>query len=160
MRKEAIKKKSVDVWGISDKQLFLEANDVFKMQTNPFVAVIQTADNHRPYTIPAEDKKAFQVKKYATDSLKKYGFESNDELNAFRYTDFSFQTFIEAAKKEKYFNNTIFVFVGDHGIRGDVGNMFPQAWNADGLTTQHVPLLFYSPANACSAKDSQNMLTD
>lgn len=143
---ENYKAAAIDVWGISDKRLFLSANDVFKKQTKPFVAVIQTADNHRPYTIPAEDKAAFQVKKYATDSLRKYGFESNDELNAFRYTDFSFETFIEAAKKEKYFNNTIFVFVGDHGIRGDVGNMFPKAWNIDGLTTQHVPLLFYAPA--------------
>ena len=80
------------------------------------------------------------------DSLKKFGFESNEELNAFRYTDFSFETFIEAAKKEKYFNNTIFVFVGDHGIRGDAGNMFPKAWSVDGLTTQHVPLLFYAPS--------------
>ena len=138
--------KSIDVWGISDKNLFLQANDVFKKQKDPFFAVIQTADNHRPYTIPEEDRKSFALENYPTDTLKKYGFESNDELNAFRFTDFSFKTFIEAAKKEPYFNNTIFVFVGDHGIRGDAGNMFPQAWEKDGLTTQHVPLLFYSPA--------------
>ncbi len=140
------KEKAVNVWGISDKRLFLEANDVLKKQQHPFFAVIQTADNHRPYTIPNEDKGNFILKKYSTDSLKRFGFESNDELNAFRYTDFSFQTFIEAAKKESYFNNTIFVFVGDHGIRGDAGNMFSKAWSTDGLTTQHVPLLFYSPA--------------
>jgi phosphoglycerol transferase MdoB-like AlkP superfamily enzyme len=137
--------KSVDVWGISDKNLFLQANDVFKQQKDPFFAVIQTADNHRPYTIPEEDKKSFALQNYPTDTLKKYGFENNAELNAFRYTDFSFKTFIETAKKEPYFNNTIFVFVGDHGIRGDAGNMFPEAWEKDGLTTQHVPLLFYAP---------------
>jgi phosphoglycerol transferase MdoB-like AlkP superfamily enzyme len=140
------KSKPIDVWGISDKNLFLEANNVFKQQKRPFVAVIQTADNHRPYTIPEEDKKEFTLRDYPVDSLKKYGFESNAELNAFRFTDFSFEKFIEAAKKESYFNNTIFVFVGDHGIRGDAGNMFPKAWEVDGLTTQHVPLLFYSPA--------------
>jgi phosphoglycerol transferase MdoB-like AlkP superfamily enzyme len=140
------KSETVDVWGISDKRLFLEANNVLKAQKKPFFAVIQTADNHRPYTIPEEDKKEFSLKKYPLDSLKKYGFYSNDELNAFRYTDFSFQKLIEAAKKEAYFNNTIFVFVGDHGIRGDAGTMFPRAWEIDGLTTQHVPLLFYSPA--------------
>jgi phosphoglycerol transferase MdoB-like AlkP superfamily enzyme len=142
---ENYKSKTVDVWGISDKRLFIEANKVLKEQKKPFFAVIQTADNHRPYTIPAEDKKEFVVKKLPADSLNKYGFYSNDELNAFRYTDFSFQKFIEAAKKEPYFNNTIFVFVGDHGIRGDAGNMFPKAWEIDGLTTQHVPLLFYAP---------------
>lgn len=138
--------KAVDVWGISDKKLFLEANKVLSKQTHPFFAVIQTADNHRPYTIPQEDRKEFLLKNYPSDTLRKYGFQSNDELNAFRYTDFSFQKFIEAAKKEPYFNNTIFVFVGDHGIRGNAGNMFPGAWEIDGLTTQHVPLLFYSPS--------------
>ncbi len=53
--------------------------------------------------------------------------------------------FIEAAKIKPYFSNTIFVFVGDHGIRGDAGNMFPKCWTEDGITTQHVPLLFYAP---------------
>jgi hypothetical protein len=42
----------VDVWGISDKSLFLEAHEVLRAQTKPFFAVIQTAGNHRPYTIP------------------------------------------------------------------------------------------------------------
>jgi phosphoglycerol transferase MdoB-like AlkP superfamily enzyme len=143
---EDFKAKSIDVWGISDKRLFLEANNILKEQNRPFVAVIQTADNHRPYTIPDEDRQEFELKKYSVDTLKKYGFASNDELNAFRYTDFSFRKFIEAARKEAYFNNTIFVFVGDHGIRGNPGKMFPKAWESDGLTTQHVPLLFYAPA--------------
>jgi phosphoglycerol transferase MdoB-like AlkP superfamily enzyme len=136
---------SIDVWGISDKRLFLAANRVFKNEKKPFIAVIQTADNHRPYTIPDEDKAAFKLEKYPQDTLLKYGFQSNEELNAFRYTDFSFKTFIEAAQKEPYFKNTIFVFVGDHGIRGQAGSMFPKAWEIDGLTTQHVPLLFYAP---------------
>ncbi|HET7117725.1 MAG TPA: LTA synthase family protein, partial [Hanamia sp.] len=140
------KSKAIDVWGISDKNLFLEADKVLKKQTHPFFAVIQTADNHRPYTIPEEERKEFVLKNYPLDTLKKYGFQSNEELNAFRYTDFSFEKFIETAKKESYFKNTIFVFVGDHGIRGDAGDMFPKAWEIDGLTTQNVPLLFYSPA--------------
>ena len=67
-------------------------------------------------------------------------------MNAFRYTDFGFQKFIEAAKKEAYFKNTIFVFVGDHGIRytGTL-DYFPKAWTEQGLTCEHVPLLFYAP---------------
>ncbi|MEI9958201.1 MAG: sulfatase-like hydrolase/transferase [Ferruginibacter sp.] len=50
------KSKAVDVWGISDKNLFLEANSVLKEQSKPFFAVIQTADNHRPYTIPKKTR--------------------------------------------------------------------------------------------------------
>jgi phosphoglycerol transferase MdoB-like AlkP superfamily enzyme len=135
----------IDVWGISDKNLFLESNKVLKEQTKPFFAVIQTADNHRPYTIPEEDLTAFKKVSFPADSLKKYGFDSNDELNAFRFTDYGYQKFIEAAQKEKYFANTIFMFIGDHGISGNAGNMFPPAWTEQSLTSYHVPLLFYSP---------------
>jgi phosphoglycerol transferase MdoB-like AlkP superfamily enzyme len=139
------KAKSVDVWGISDKHLFLEANETLKKQQGPFFAVIQTADNHRPYTIPKEDLTEFSLSHYSKDSLNTFGFDNNDELNAFRYTDFCFQKFIQAAEKESYFNNTIFVFVGDHGIPGNAGNMFPVCWTKEGITSYHVPLLFYGP---------------
>jgi phosphoglycerol transferase MdoB-like AlkP superfamily enzyme len=139
------KASKIDVWGISDKNLFLEANQVLKKQKSPFFAVIQTADNHRPYTIPAEDLNEFRKRTVPSDSLKAFGFESNDEFNAFRFADFSYRKFIEAAQQESYFSNTIFIFVGDHGIPGDVGNMFPRAWTNERLTAMHVPLLFYSP---------------
>lgn len=139
------KSPKIDVWGISDHNLFKEANGILKQQSKPFFAIIQTADNHRPYTIPEEDLKEFKKINMPADSLKKYGFEGNDEMNAFRFTDFCFQSFIEAAKKESYFDNTIFMFIGDHGINGNAGNMFPPAWSDDGLTRNHVPLLFYSP---------------
>jgi phosphoglycerol transferase MdoB-like AlkP superfamily enzyme len=142
---ENFKAAKIDVWGISDKNLFLEANKVFATQTKPFVSIIQTADNHRPYTIPSEDLNAFKKVDYPTDTLHKYGFDDNAQLNAFRYTDFCFATFIEAAKKEKYFNNTIFVFVGDHGLRGNAANMFPQSFTKQGILAEHVPLLFYAP---------------
>ena len=136
----------IDVWGISDKNLFVETNNILKQQTKPFFAVIQTADNHRPYSIPEEDLKDFKKLSFPVDSVKKYGFDSNDELNAFRFTDYCFQKFIESAKKESYFSHTIFMFIGDHGIGGNAGNMMPRAWTDDGLTQYHVPLLFYSPA--------------
>ena len=135
----------IDVWGISDKNLFLEANKVLKQEKQPFFAVIQTADNHRPYTIPEEDKAVFKLQNVTLDTLTKYGFTSLDEYNAFRYTDFSYQTFLDAAKKEPYFNNTIFVFIGDHGILGDAGDMLPKVFTAQSLTSEHVPFLVYSP---------------
>lgn len=135
----------VDVWGVSDKNLFLESNKILAKQQKTFFAIIQTADNHRPYTIPKEDLNEFKKIEYPADTLKKYGYEDNGQLNAFRYTDFNFSKFIEAAKKEKYFNNTIFVFVGDHGIKGDAGKMFPKSFTEQNILAEHVPLLFYAP---------------
>ncbi len=135
-----------DVWGISDKDLFLAANKQLAKANKPFFAIIQTAGNHRPYTIPAEDMPGFKLESYPDDTLRKYGFISNDQLNAFRYSDFCFEKYFEAAVKEAYYNNTIFVFVGDHGIRGDAGDGFPQSYSRQGFTAEHVPLLFYAPA--------------
>jgi len=135
----------VDVWGVSDKNLFLEANDILKNERKPFFAIIQTAGNHRPYTIPKEDLGEFSNVHPAADTLREHGFESVEEFNAFRYTDFSFRKFIEAARASAYFENTLFVFVGDHGIGGNAGAMFPPAWTENRLTAFHVPLLFYAP---------------
>jgi phosphoglycerol transferase MdoB-like AlkP superfamily enzyme len=146
----------LDVWGISDKNLFMESNKVLRQQTKPFLAIIQTSDNHRPYTIPEEDRAAFHPVTYPTDTLRKYGFQTNEELNAFRYTDFCYQYFIETARKESYFKNTIFVFIGDHGIRGDAGNMLPRAWTDEALTCFHVPLLFYAPGLLAPVRHTMN----
>jgi phosphoglycerol transferase MdoB-like AlkP superfamily enzyme len=135
----------IDVWGISDKNLLLESGEILGKQKQPFFAVIQTAGNHRPYTIPSEDLDEFKLADISKDSLTQYGYESNEELNAFRYTDFCFQKFMEAEAKKSYFNNTVFVFIGDHGIPGNAGEMFPDAWTKSRLTSEHVPLLFYAP---------------
>lgn len=146
------KSPKIDVWGISDRNLFKEADAILQNQQAPFFAIIQTADNHRPYTIPEEDLKEFKKIDMPADSLKKYGFEGNDEMNAFRFTDFCFQSFIEAAKKQTWFSNTIFMFVGDHGINGNAGALFPPAWTDDGLTRNHVPLLFYAPGRIAAQR--------
>ncbi|WP_379707492.1 LTA synthase family protein [Ferruginibacter yonginensis] len=135
----------LNVWGISDKNLFLEANKVMAQQTKPFFTIIQTADNHRPFNLPEEDKD-FIPKNIPEETLLKNGFESLKEYNAFAYTDYCFQKFMEAAKKEKYFNNTIFVFVGDHGVEGNAAAVYPSAWNEQRLADEHIPLLFYAPA--------------
>lgn len=134
-----------NVWGISDKNLFLEANQYLAGVSKPFFAIIQTADNHRPFNIPDEDS-AFIKKVVDKEKLKLAGFESLDEYNAFCYFDYCVEKFMTAARKEKYFDNTIFVFVGDHGVEGNAKALYPDAWTDKRLTDEHVPLLFYSPA--------------
>lgn len=134
----------VNVWGISDKDLFLEANKVFKKETKPFFAIVQTAYNHRPYMIPPADSD-FVKKTVPIEELLKYGFESVDEYNSFRYSDYTFQQFMEAAIKEDYFHNTIFVFIGDHGVAGNAAEMYPPVWTSARLTDEHVPFLIYAP---------------
>jgi phosphoglycerol transferase MdoB-like AlkP superfamily enzyme len=140
----SFKAPKVNVWGISDKDLFLEANEVFKSGTKPFFAIIQTSNNHRPYMIPANDTD-FVKEIIQEEQLLKYGFESQEEYNTFRYSDYCFRKFIEAAQQEAYFHNTIFVFIGDHGVAGNAEALYPPVWTSERLTDEHVPLLFYAP---------------
>ena len=142
---ESFTSPKVNVWGISDNDLFLEANAVFKKKDKPFFAIIQTSDNHRPYMIPDQDTADFEKKIAAEEQLVKYGFGSMEEYNSFRYSDYCFRKFMEAAAKEEYFHNTIFVFIGDHGVAGNAREIYPAVWTDQRLTDEHVPLLFYAP---------------
>ncbi len=134
----------IDVWGISDLDLFKEANQVLAQQSQPFFAIIQTSGNHRPYTIP-EDNHGFKLEHRSTETLKKAGFISNGEYNSFRFMDHSLGFFMQKAHKAGYLNNTIFVFYGDHGITGYGGEHSPEFENPYILTGLHTPLIFYAP---------------
>lgn len=140
----AFRKKPVNVWGISDKDLFSEANSVLGREQKPFFAIIQTADNHRPFTIPESDSDFVRLTA-SPEVLKQHGFESVEEFNAFRYFDYSVKHFMEGARKQPWFSNTVFVFVGDHGVSGNARSVYPGVWTSERLTEEHVPLLFYAP---------------
>ncbi len=135
----------IDVWGISDLALFKEANLVFAKSKKPFFAVIQTAGNHRPYTIP-EENDGFSVQSITEKELEQNGFESAAEWNAFRLVDHSLGQFMKIAAKEAYFNHTIFVFFGDHGVTTKNSSIYAPKWEGQlGLSTFHVPFLIYAP---------------
>ncbi|HEX9160328.1 MAG TPA: LTA synthase family protein, partial [Thermoanaerobaculia bacterium] len=128
----------VDVWGISDEDLFIAANDVLRRQTKPFFAVIQTAGNHRPYTIPKQTH-GFTLR---TDFTPGHGFESLEELNSFRFLDHSIGVFFGLARREPYFANTIFVMYGDHGTRTGADGSLLQLGDLSPVV-YHVPFVIY-----------------
>ena len=133
-----------DVWGISDLHLFEEANRVLRRQTKPFFAIIQTAGNHRPYTIP-EDNRGFQRRDVKDSEVLPHGFLSATEFNSFRFMDHSIGFFIEQASKEAYFTNTVFMFFGDHGLPGYAQHN-PKHEQEFQLLRFHVPFLIYAPS--------------
>jgi len=144
---------AIDVWGISDLSLFHEANAVLAKTTEPFFAIIQTSGNHRPYTIP-DDNEGFRI--WTEDDLpgdvQNYGFASLEELNSFRFMDHSIGHFIETARKEPYFDNTLFVFFGDHGIHAPTGHHVPAYEAQLQLQGLRVPLVFYGKSVINKAK--------
>jgi len=59
--------------------------------------------------------------------------------------DHSIGHFMKIAKQEKYFDNTVFVFFGDHGISGYGGEHTPRFESDFDLTGLHVPFVIYAP---------------
>ena len=133
----------VDVWGISDLDLFEEANRVFTGIGKPFVAIVQTSGSHRPYTIP-KNSRGFAVRQIADAEAQRHGFGAADEYNAFRFLDHAVGVFIEGARREPWFADTIFFFYGDHGLPGSAPQI-PRGDREADLTHFHVPLLIYGP---------------
>ena len=134
----------MDVWGIDDLSLFIEANQVLRTQDKPFFAIIQTAGNHRPYHIP-QDNEGFELREEDQKALRTAGFIGNDEFNAFRFMDHSLGKFMEQASKEGYFDNTLFFFFGDHGITAYAGEHSPAYLTHTQLSGMHTPFLIYAP---------------
>jgi phosphoglycerol transferase MdoB-like AlkP superfamily enzyme len=134
----------VDVWGISDLHLFEEANKILREpRDQPFLAFIHCSGNHRPYTIP-DDNRGFERRDADAGELSRHGFIDVDEYNSFRFMDHSIGWFIEAARKEKYFENTVFLMYGDNGTPGRTDHM-PPSESAFNLGSHHTPFLIYAP---------------
>ena len=142
--------KRADVWGIDDYDLFKESDKKLKKlqeKGKPFVAYIQTATNHMPFTVPNKKESFMPILENEIDekTLLKGGFRSLGQLNGIRYLDFNVARFLERAKESGYYENSIFVFFGDH--RGGMKKLNFLKNNEDDLGVQvhHVPFFIHAP---------------
>jgi phosphoglycerol transferase MdoB-like AlkP superfamily enzyme len=117
--------KIVGPYGVPDDYLFTYASQKFSEfnSNTPFFATILTTSNHDPYILPDYYKNS----------------HSEKDLNAVSYADWSIGNFLKEAKKAPWFDNTIFIFVSDHGLK--VGN---NPYDLP-LSYHHIPIIFYSP---------------
>ena len=138
-----------DVWGIDDYELFLQSDKELKklhQQNKPFVAYIQTASNHIPFTVP-DQKESFRPlsdNEISQELLDKSGFKSLAQLNALRYLDFNVGKFLDRAKASGYYDNTVFVFFGDHNTMMNRTDFFTNEHDLN-INLQHVPLFIHAP---------------
>lgn len=144
LEEDAWQAPNVDVWGISDLALLREAVGVFNHSPKPFIAFIQTAGFHRPYTIPEDNEGYAPPPAPGPEALKHYGFESAEEYQSLHFADWALRRFFDRASREPWFDNTIFAIFGDHGLTNTSTNMSP-GYLACGLQAWHIPLLLYAP---------------
>ena len=136
----------VDVWGVSDLDLFKESARVLRAQEEgkPFFAYIQTAGNHRPFTIPKQND-GFEVLDLPLETVQGAGSRSVAQYNAVRLLDFNIGRLMEIAQEGGWYDNTIFVMFGDHNTRISQIPHMPPAFEKLGLESNHVPLLIHAP---------------
>jgi phosphoglycerol transferase MdoB-like AlkP superfamily enzyme len=134
-----------DVWGISDVHLVKEVHETIKKEKKPFFAFIQLSGNHSPNTIPDETFGFKIPEDIEKDQLLKYSFDGKqNEFLGQRFLDYSVGKLIKLAKQEQYFDNTIFIFAGDHGLPRRADHLH-QAEKAFDLATIHTPFIIYAP---------------
>jgi phosphoglycerol transferase MdoB-like AlkP superfamily enzyme len=121
-------------WGIFDHYVFDRANKEFLKTGKPFLGVIMSLSSHTPYTVPAEEFN------YYDSTVTNYKF-----LNSLRYSDWSLGKFFEAAQKEDYFKNTLFVIVSDHAEGTGEKSL---------IELFRIPCLFYAPSFLKPSVDS------
>lgn len=133
-----------DVWGISDLDLFREANRVLSAQQQetgkPFFAIIQTAGYHRPYTIP-EENAGFEPIDIGEDLAHRRSFVSVAEYNSLRFSDHALREFFKLAEKSPYYKDTIFFIFGDHGLSAPQSENMPRGTVELNLINHQIPLI-------------------
>lgn len=124
-----------DLWGIWDEKLY----DAFLEETaelqQPFFSVLFTSTTHTPHTIPDES-----WVKYGADR-QYYKFR-----NSLAYADWALGRYIEEVRRQPYFENTLFVLVGDHTTNVSGGLLFEKG---------RIPMLLYTPDGAIKAGVNQ-----
>ncbi len=123
-------------FGVPDHVMFDYSFEHLNKAKKPFFATFLTISDHGPYIIP----KGIDFTPKQND-IKKQIVE---------YADWSLKHFMEQAKQQDWYNNTIFVFIADHGVvMGEVNYSPP-------LSLHHIPLIIYSPDSTVISPKSLN----
>ena len=122
-------------WGIWDEPFFQFMKTTLDTKESPFLATIFTVSSHEPYAIPEKYKE-----KFPEGSIPMH--------KCVEYTDFAFQQFFEAAKKEPWFENTIFVITADH-----CNQVYFDEYRKD-INRYAVPIMFYDPKGNYVGEDT------
>lgn len=114
-------------WGVSDRVMFdrvITDCDSLASINQKFLTVALTISTHIGYHIPSRCEHEFYHKNYPHE--------------LYEYMDILLKEFFENAKDRPWFDNTVFVLVGDHG------QTFNTAYDMS-LNYHSVPLIFYAP---------------
>ncbi|MEM5564252.1 sulfatase-like hydrolase/transferase [Psychroserpens sp. AS72] len=114
-------------WGIFDEEFLQFFNTKLTTFKQPFFSTVFTISSHNPYIIP---------EKY----IGKFPKGNSKIHETVAYADYALKQFFDAAKKEDWYNNTLFVITSDHT---SVSNK--KLFNTN-VGKFRIPILFFDPS--------------
>lgn len=113
-------------WGISDEPFLQYMNLKLSEMPQPFMAAVFTLSSHHPFRVPDPYKDVFKEEEMPIHKV-------------IRYTDNALRKFFESARKEPWFENTIFAITSDHT---NMSNHEEYKTDLGGFCS---PVIFYDP---------------
>lgn len=120
--------KVISVLGVPDHYMFdfsLPVLDSLYAKGSPFLCAYMTASDHGPWIIPTD--------------IPFHPSATNEQDHATQYADWAIGHFLKQASTHPWFKNTLFIFLGDHGL--SMGHTYDLS-----LSYHHIPCIFYFPS--------------
>lgn len=114
----------VGTWGIPDHKLFDHVLEHCDSAKAPFFACVMTCSDHNPHILPK--------------GIDFHSKQKELQKQVAEYADWSIGRFVRMASQKPWFDNTLFVFIADHGA--SLNPIYDMA-----LAYNHVPLLIFAP---------------
>jgi len=124
------------IWGIWDEPFLQFFNQELSKKQEPFFGTVFTVTSHTPYIIPEEYEGEFP--EGHLDMHKCVG-----------YTDYALKKFFEAASKETWYDNTLFVITADHT------NQIQYEEYLKMVNRFAVPILFFDPRGTLNGENQK-----
>jgi len=116
-------------WGIFDEEFMQFFNRKLSSFKQPFFSTLFSISSHNPYTVPHKYKGKF--------------IKGNRKIQeSIGYTDFALKQFFASAKKEPWYNNTLFVIVADHTCSEPTADKY-----RTNVGKFRIPIIFFDPSN-------------
>lgn len=113
-------------WGIYDEYFFRYFAETMAEKQQPFFTTLFNISSHSPYKIPETTARSVNVKGQLPHQ------------NSVTYVDHCYKQLFQQIQHQPWFNNTLFVFIADHGFR------YTQQSN-EMLKEIQIPFFIYDP---------------
>ncbi|MCK9400173.1 MAG: sulfatase-like hydrolase/transferase [Bacteroidales bacterium] len=110
--------------GVHDEYLYRIHIDEMKDAKEPFFSVVFTLSSHSPYDFPM-------------DPVLDWAGPENPFINSAYYADKCLGEYFEMARKQPWFDNTLFIIIADHGHNSYMN------WRYESYEYHRIPLFFY-----------------